>query len=1335
MKNIPWKNINLHVKKVQKYSWGLALLLCISLIYTYVYSVSSLKKTGYSLSSSSLTDIKYCSCMAIDNDGYVWIGTNSGLNVFDGVQIKQFFKNDEKTQSIPSNNINDLMKDSHGKIWIATDRGVAAYAGNELFTNYTFPKAETNITQLAETSDGKILAQSCNHVFRLENGKFKIFINERREQIEPLYLQHHICPDCQGGFWTIEPKTLKCFSKYGKTVQVLKNTYNLKANMTAITRDGNKLWIAQSRHITCINLKTNKRIYFSKKQIPVLPSSIVPDGCGNLLIKSHKLGLFKFIPSTRQMTEITPSDFPLRHSQVMISCMKRTANGTFYIGFRNLGFDIISKEQLALRKMDNTNLQMRTRSHNIRNLTFDGHYLWGNLDDNIFRYNLSSDQFLAIPLDNIFDDSPYFRQDFQKILPLGKDYILVTNVRFSLCHNQINGLKKINMFNTGNAMGDFTVNGNTAYIAADAHKIYYYTIGSKQYHSIPVKNESYDSKAHLLSIDSTHLLVVCENADILMVNLKTHRNSKLYIKHPKSLNNTIITCAMKDKAGHIWIGTRYDGFAELSIKGLKITVAKTPIPELEITNISDIKDGRLCITTNHSIYIYNPKNNECMMYREIQDNLNETHINANSVVYLHNHLMALGVHDGCCVINATPRPCAQHNGKIRNIFVTTNTVNQPLSLGNIHDKDKIVLRHNQNDLQIIFGEVQFTSPLNKLYSYRLNNQEEQWHHTDHNFQVSYPNLLPGHYIFQVKSSTFDNDDTAQSSISILILPPLWFSWQAICLYLLFAFWLVYYINSLYLKNRADKLELSVKERENKQERRSNEMNQRFFANVSHEFRNPLTMIVGPIMSMQRDHSLPANTRHSLNIVSLSVKRMLQLIDQMLDFNKLEDDVLRLQVELCDFSEITRIQIEILKETASYHHIHVNRKGLDDPQLLWIDKDKIEKIMSNLFTNALKHTPDGGEISIICQTAKDRKLSISIYNNGKHIPEDKLPYVFARYYQVKEINENHNYGFGTGLGLYYVRQLVKLHHGSISASNVPNGGVVFSLLLPHDDIYSDSEKRKKPVKYFIHEPVPHINFKKFENPNEDITGLRPEMLVVDDDTDLALYITSIFDSIYHVKSVYSAESALEYLKNHQPDIILSDVVMDEINGLDFCRILKNDMSYSHIPIVLISAKSNIQEQIEGLNVGAIAYIVKPFDPDMLKALVKSQMQNMDEIRKQLRENTSAQIVSDTLSPQDRKFMDEVYTLMEQQLTMENINIPSVCNEMHVSRTKFNYKIKQLTDMTPSTFFRTYKLNRAAKLLRDGECNVSEAAMQTGFNNLSYFSTIFKKQFGISPSEYK
>lgn len=410
-------------------------------------------------------------------------------------------------------------------------------------------------------------------------------------------------------------------------------------------------------------------------------------------------------------------------------------------------------------------------------------------------------------------------------------------------------------------------------------------------------------------------------------------------------------------------------------------------------------------------------------------------------------------------------------------------------------------------------------------------------------------------------------------------------------------------------------------------------------------------------------------------------------------------------------------------------------------------------MSNLFTNALKYTAPGGIIRIQA-SADEERLKVSVFNSGQPVAEDKIQDVFKRYYQLSDSQDSHQYGWGSGIGLYYVKRLVELHHGEIHVKNIHavsetsseaslRNGVEFCFSLPTaKSIYNKveivaQEKHVMQIPLEVKSEEERVKNSLAGNVSAPSKNL-PRILIVDDDVDVAAYLHQLFSSDYEVVNRYSAEEALTDLEEVKPDIILSDIIMGKMSGLEFCKMLKGNLSFSHIPVVLITAMASIHNQIDGLKLGAVAYVTKPFDPAYLKALVKSQLQNMQMLRQRLNESTEtgslSAKVADTLSLQDQKFMDELYGWMEKRSAEQDLNVATVCRDMLISPAKFNYKIKELTGETPGIFFRKYKLNKAAAWLREGKYSISEIAVLTGFSTAAHFSVAFKKQFGVSPSEY-
>ena len=531
--------------------------------------------------------------------------------------------------------------------------------------------------------------------------------------------------------------------------------------------------------------------------------------------------------------------------------------------------------------------------------------------------------------------------------------------------------------------------------------------------------------------------------------------------------------------------------------------------------------------------------------------------------------------------------------------------------------------------------------------------------------------------------------------------------------------------------------------EKEQELRTNQMNMSFFANIAHEFRTPLTMIAGPVGQLAKSDSIDGEERSLLSIAQRSIQRMFKLVNQLMDFNKLENDSLRLSVEQIDVVKLMNDICDTFEFNAKEKGLTLNRFGMEDQLMAWTDGDKLEKIVTNLLSNALKFTPRGGRIDVQLDVV-DNKVKVSVADTGKGIPEEQCENIFKRYYQLDNQTKA-VVNWGTGIGLYYARRLAELHHGSLTAGNREEGtGAMFTLVYPmNEQAYTKEERR--PLEgdgvadyRIVDSPAsvaPHLSSLTSHLSNDDDN--RPTILIVDDDTEIINYMRLLFSNDYRLITCLDADTALEEMRAEEPNIVLSDVAMPGKDGYQLCQEIKQDIQLSHIPVILVTAKITAENQVEGLNVGADAYVTKPFEPAVLSALIQSQLKNRDRVRKLLAKATTTEDegVDNALSEQDKHFMEELYKLMEEELSNSELDVTRITKMLYISRTKLYYKIKGLTGETPSSFFRTYKLNRAAELLKGGKHTVAEIADMTGFSTQSHFSVVFKKQFGVTPTEYK
>ncbi len=1283
-----------------------------------------------------------------DGSRTVWIGTSDGLNLYDGSTFIQLFHDEMDSTSLPSNKINCINRDGLGNMWVGTSNGVAKYTGAYHFRKYNIPYSSYGILQIENAPDSAVLVNNGVGVYKIKNEEIKKIISFRKRQIF-----NYIYSDGSKGYWHIDPNVIEHVDQYNNITYKEKSS---NANIGYVYRRNDSLLISQGQRITWLNLKTGE-ILFRKDKLSILPTTLFFDNDKNVLVNSGYHGLYNLDTSTGNLTKIGADKLHLLHQDVTISSAFEDEEHNCWIGFQNGGFQIVSHGQ----KNDESPLEMATQGMNVSCIAKVGHSILGGIETGMFCFDEENNSMRIYKYYDMFNDSPVYRQVLNAIVPYGDNgrAWLITHVRiFSAEVNggHVNIIKRAfgndnlgPQLGTGIRLGDkVVVTSNSPYLISCA-------FGSSRPDSVKVGNLHYDENAKLLKMADGKVLIVMRGMQMAVYDPHNNKVSPYSYAQSDSLLNLSPSTVFKDSRNRIWIGTPRNGLYQLSYHGHKLW-RDNYVPIHAIKSINESKNGELWISSPSGIVEYQPDTRSAFfssyMVNQLRDAelpvlITESADGGNSIVY--------GSTNGCFQIAKNLKENTEKTSlRITGIKIGQGNEEYGAINRSITNGDHYTFDSDNNDLYISFNTANYGNRRRLLYQTKLEGYSS-WSAPSLSSHVHYLDLEPGDYTFRVRtilSPTLPPLD--EMEVRITIRPAFWQSMAAIYFYIMCALGVLFYINHLYLRSRTDMLRIKQMREEKARDKQTNEMNMSFFANVSHEFRNPLTIIAGPLMVLRDDKSLSPAVHHTINMVCKSVNRMLRLIDQMLDFNQLETDALRLHVSQYDIAcELSQI-VSVFGESAKLRGIKVETKGLAENVFGWMDKDKLEKIMSNLLTNALKHTPDNGIVRVCLSEHKkstdaelahglpentDRFIRVSVFNNGNHIDEDKLPYVFMRYYQSHKTGAKHQYGWGTGIGLYYVKRQVTLHHGNIDVCNEQEGGVSFSFMFPIDEnIYRDAEHVSKDdgIMQIPIEEDADVDRKIEENTNQvNAIAKKPVMLIVDDDTAVAQYIRSVFSDEYVVVNRFSAESAYADIDHIKPNIILSDVVMDEMDGYDFCRKLKDNSRYSHIPIVLITAKSNIDEQIEGLDTGASAYVTKPFDPRYLKALVKNLINRSQYVQKLLTEGRSDDKPVEGLSEQDRKFMEELYKLMEKHLKDQDLNISTISQELLISHTKFNYKLKELTGETPGSFFRKFKLNRAARLLREGKHNVSEVAIETGFGTVSYFSVAFKKQFGVSPSEYK
>ncbi|MEN6453420.1 MAG: two-component regulator propeller domain-containing protein [Prolixibacteraceae bacterium] len=781
----------------------------------------------------------------------------------------------------------------------------------------------------------------------------------------------------------------------------------------------------------------------------------------------------------------------------------------------------------------------------------------------------------------------------------------------------------------------------------------------------------------------------------------------------EGLPNNNVLCFQEDRQGNIWMSTS-NGISNLNMTDTVFTNYSVSDGTLgnQYHEKGGLKhsDGRIFFTGNHGLTFFNPmivlpdKNRPIVHLEDLK------------------------------ILNRSVQPEAED-------------LVLPMSIAYVSN---ITLNHKQSNFSLDYTGIDFIAPDKLTYAYKLEGFDENWNYMGNFRRATYSNLPAGKYTFFVKAINSEGLESLQpASIRITIKPAPWFSWQAWVLYVLAFISGTFLLFRLSFKMKMNRRLLEIEHSEREREHEISEMKMNFFTNISHELRTPLTLISAPLEQLAAlDHLNDTNTR-LLNTISRNVRSMLRLIDQLLDFKKMENGMLSLDVQEEDIIQFIRNILEVFIYPAEKKQVDLEFIPHTPSLTLWLDTDKLEKILHNLLSNALKHTPETGHIKLVtnemtCLEATKKYgemaglqdfpyIEIIVSDSGTGIPDDKMGELFVRYRRINGPSGlRPDYG-GNGIGLHYTKRLIETHHGNIRAINQPGGGMSFSFVLPIGNVYSDNEKKVNQNVLLPENKQEYLLKKERAEVKKPYT-----ILIAEDNVELMDFIRNLLNNQYELLEAMDGDKAWEIAQNEQPDLILSDVLMPGISGYQLCAQVKNHPGLSHIPVVLLTAKTTVFDQLEGLEQGADVYICKPFNVDYLLLTIKNLFMLRDRLRQfyvtpqtQKEQETSNPIA---LNPHDQKLMNKLTLMLERELSNPDLNVDYIGRDLGFSRTAFYRKIRGLMDMSPIDFLRSYRLRKAAEMLHEGSLSLTEIADRTGFSSYSYFSKSFKKHYGVTPKEY-
>jgi len=874
-------------------------------------------------------------------------------------------------------------------------------------------------------------------------------------------------------------------------------------------------------------------------------------------------------------------------------------------------------------------------------------------------------------------------------------------------------------------------------------------------------------------------------------NDNSFRNYTFTPNTSNSLSNKNINCIIEDRKGYLWIGTwyglnRFDKIQETFIA----YYPEDGLPDNAISEVQQDWDGNLWVSTFKGLTLFNPDGNPMFIHFTPNYGLQGNKFNINASLKASDGTLYFGGTNGFNVFHPRDIVVNQHLPNV--VFTGIMVNNKVVPIG---DKEKgvvylqksitktpgINLYHDARNLTIEFAALSYSMRIKNQYAYKLEGYDDVWiYNSSRNNIAMYSNLPTGQYTLRVKaanSSGLWNEEGAM--LRIRVFPPPWKTWWALCIYLFFIGVVLYFARSITVSQTNLKTNLRFEQLEREKIEAINNMKLNFFTNISHEFKTPLTLIVGPIQKVLSDYEISKVVKDQLIITERNARRLLHLVNQLMEFRKIETDNIKMEVSRGDLIKKLETIMEAFREMADDHSIKFELVTNVSQRNICFDGEKIETIMYNLLSNAFKYTPAKGCIKVVVYdpTAGDdfldytasiehdnaplfatilnnnprinEFLHVAVIDSGIGIQSSKLHKIFDRFYKVKKAMPFHHSlsHTGTGIGLNITKTLVEMHHGEIYAESMGDRGTCVSVCLPVKtdaytadefvDCLNDSFRELIPDSFFADIESEIIDEKVRNRIASHSLEVMPEqkktILIIDDSHDIVNFISGNLEADYDILKAFDGGEGLELASENVPDLIISDIMMPVLDGIELCEKLKSDIRTSHIPIILLTAFSSVEHYVSGMENGADEYIPKPFNINLLALRVKNIIQSREHLYKVFSSDITIQARKITFNTLDEKFLKNAVALIEKNLDNPEFNVDTFGQEIGMSRTNLFRKLKAITNQSASEFIRNIKIKKAAQFMLEGY-NVSEVSDMVGINSRAYFKKCFMEQYGVGPSEF-
>ncbi|MDR0574731.1 MAG: helix-turn-helix domain-containing protein [Tannerella sp.] len=1303
------------------------LLFVMSLIWT-AFSVRADNTCIYDLNQFNCNTINI---VAQDSAGFVWVGTDYGLNRFDGVRFVRYNHREEDKASLLNNVVQSLLTDRNKRLWVGTDNGLQYYD----------PAMDNFVTIHTD------YAVSVKDIVHLHNGQIWFVTSGR-------------------GVWEVDLKR-----QSASPVKRLNDMYRESYYSYIYQDTKERVWLGSSKGLVCasVDTRTNQSADALILNEPV--SGIGESADGTLYVAtSVKLLRLKDRDENPHFEEI------LNTGSTYLTRMYIAHNGVIYLGTNGQGLKYIAPGMKQIQAATGSQLPDYAGKKGVCNMITEDklHNLWISYahfglmkysgKETLFRHhNIPADNFrpvtaIAATPDAILCgfmsarilvrfDKKSFTKEKEVPIPSSVRTIFADRNRTYWIGTYFGGaftwragdsevtrvpvlygewINAIADDEQGNVYLSVYGKGLKRYHPA-THELYAFENNEKNEEQEPRLNNNW---INVLLYDSRGMLWIGHHTGINIYD--THNDKFVALPFGNVISSEICQALLEDQKGNIWIGTKNALYKYVpGDKTLKRFTVADGLSNDIICNLQEDANGNIWASTLNGINQIRKDGQEIVCYHAgngLQDNTYYTVgcRDREGHIYFGGQKGITDFDPVKIMFDVFVKPVTIANMYINGRKVNTTTLSgkQQVIDRPIHIAEEIRLNHYDNTLAFDLSTIDFHSPENIYYEYCMSGFDGKWNATTPgNHEIIYHNLPPGNYMLQLRASE-NNAKSAIKQVKIIIAPPWYQTGWAKAVYLLIAVAMILQFLYVLKKRRRDEI---------------NEAKLQFFINIAHEIRSPMTLIISPLEALLKREQDP-NTLKALTTIHRNANRIVLLMNQLLDIRKIDKGQMKIIFSETDLVTFVREQIQYMEYQAKKRNIKLTPEHNEKEIKVWIDPQNFDKALLNLLENALKYTPDGGEITvrmIIQDEDKPSHVRIEILDTGTGIDPAQQKKIFERFYQIPKSAAIGPTGFGIGLNL--CRLLVHLHHGTIEMKNrTDRSGSNFIICLPLGNQHL-SEKEMATNKTMPFVPEVKANYAD----DKETSGVKQRkrtnfsLLIVDDEEEICNYISEELGKLYRIYTACNGKEGMKTVLKYNPDIIISDVIMPVMDGFELLKTLKSNYDTSHIPVVLLTSKTEHADRITAFEKGADVYLSKPFNMDELDAIVANLINNRLLLKGKYagkRPQDNSTTTSPDVQDHNTELMQRIMEVVDRHIGDHELAVEKIAQEIGISRAHLHRRLKKTAGVSAGELIRNVRLTKAARLLKEQQMNVSQIAYAVGYTSQSNFSTAFKKYFGVSPKEY-